>query len=83
MDPAPGRRGDLEYPGRGGKACKLEPQTDPLRRHGFTVPTPPIPCTTAGLPRPTAMRAMSSAAVPIAPGEQELEVSVSVTYALE
>ena len=39
--------------------------------------------TTAGLPRPMAARGMSSAAVPIAPGEQELEVSVSVTYALE
>ena len=39
--------------------------------------------TTAGLPRPMAARAMASAAVPIAPGEQELEVSVSVTYALE
>jgi len=36
-----------------------------------------------GLPRPMAARMMSSAAVPIAPGEQELEVSVSVTYALE
>jgi hypothetical protein len=39
--------------------------------------------TTPGLPRPMAARMMSSAAVPIAPGEQELEVSVSVTYALE
>ena len=39
--------------------------------------------TTPGLPRPMAARAMASAAVPIAPGEQELEVSVSVTYALE
>ena len=37
----------------------------------------------AGGPRPMAARAMASAAVPIAPGEQELEVSVSVTYALE
>ena len=39
--------------------------------------------TAPGLPRPMAARVMSSAAVPIAPGEQELEVSVSVTYALE
>jgi len=39
--------------------------------------------TTSGPPRPMAARVMSSAAVPIAPGEQELEVSVSVTYALE
>ena len=39
--------------------------------------------TTPGPPRPMAARMMSSAAVPIAPGEQELEVSVSVTYALE
>jgi uncharacterized protein YggE len=39
--------------------------------------------TTPGLPRPMAARMMSSAAVPIAPGEQELDVSVSVTYALE
>jgi uncharacterized protein YggE len=39
--------------------------------------------TAPGLPRPIAARVMSSAAVPIAPGEQELEVSVSVTYALE
>ena len=39
--------------------------------------------TTPGLPRPMSARMMSSAAVPIAPGEQELEVSVSVTYALE
>ena len=39
--------------------------------------------TAPGLPRPMAARMMSSAAVPIAPGEQELEVSVSVTYALE
>jgi uncharacterized protein YggE len=39
--------------------------------------------TTPGLPRPMAARMMTSAAVPIAPGEQELEVSVSVTYALE
>ena len=39
--------------------------------------------TTPGLPRPMSARVMSSAAVPIAPGEQELEVSVSVTYALE
>ena len=39
--------------------------------------------TTPGLPRPMAARMMTSAVVPIAPGEQELEVSVSVTYALE
>src|SRR6266446_1340126 len=39
--------------------------------------------TAPGLPRPMAARMMTSAAVPIAPGEQELEVSVSVTYALE
>ena len=39
--------------------------------------------TTPGLPRPMSARVMSSVAVPIAPGEQELEVSVSVTYALE
>ena len=39
--------------------------------------------TAAGAPRPMAARAMTSAAVPIAPGEQELEVSVSVTFALE
>jgi uncharacterized protein YggE len=39
--------------------------------------------TTPGLPRPMTTRAMASAGVPIAPGEQELEVSVSVTYALE
>ena len=37
----------------------------------------------AGVPRPMAARAMASAAVLIAPGEQELDVSVSVTYALE
>jgi len=37
----------------------------------------------AGPPRPMAMRAMGTAPVPVAAGEQELEVSVSVTYALE
>jgi len=36
-----------------------------------------------GLPRPMTARVMASTAVPIAPGEQELETSVSVTYALE
>lgn len=39
--------------------------------------------TTAGPPRPMGARAMAMAATPIAPGEQEIEVSVSVTYALE
>ena len=39
--------------------------------------------TTPGPPRPMASRMMASAPVPIAAGEQELEVSVSVTYALE
>ena len=39
--------------------------------------------TAAGVPRPVAARAMAGASVPIAPGEQELEASVSVTYALE
>ena len=39
--------------------------------------------TTPGPPRPMAGRMMAMAATPIAPGEQELEVSVSVTYALE
>jgi uncharacterized protein YggE len=37
----------------------------------------------AGPPRPMAARMMASAPVPVAAGEQELEVSVSVTYALE
>ncbi len=36
-----------------------------------------------GMPRPLSARVMQSAAVPVAPGEQELEVSVSVTYAIE
>jgi len=36
-----------------------------------------------GMPRPLSARVMASAAVPVAPGEQELEVSVSVTYAIE
>jgi uncharacterized protein YggE len=39
--------------------------------------------TSAVPPRPMAGRMMAMAATPIAPGEQELEVSVSVTYALE
>ena len=39
--------------------------------------------TASGPPRPMAARMMASAPVPIAAGEQELEVSVSVTYALE
>ena len=34
-------------------------------------------------PRPMSGRMMAMGATPIAPGEQELEVSVSVTYALE
>jgi uncharacterized protein YggE len=38
---------------------------------------------TPGIPRPLMGRMMASAAVPVAPGEQELEVSVSVTYGLE
>ena len=38
---------------------------------------------TAGTPRPMAARMMASQGVPIAPGEQELEASVSVTYGLE
>jgi len=38
---------------------------------------------TGGPPRPMAGRVMAMATTPIAPGEQELEVSVSVTYALE
>ena len=40
---------------------------------------------TAGPPRPMMMGRMvaTQAAVPIAPGEQELEVSVSVTYGIE
>src|SRR6266536_5830547 len=38
---------------------------------------------TVGPPRPMAGRVMAMATTPIAPGEQELEVSVSVTYALE
>jgi uncharacterized protein YggE len=37
----------------------------------------------AGPPRPMAGRMMAMAATPIAPGEHEVEVSVSVTYALE
>lgn len=40
----------------------------------------------AGIPRPVGVRLMAesrTAAVPVAPGEQELEVSVSVTYAIE
>jgi uncharacterized protein YggE len=39
--------------------------------------------TMSGPPRPMAARAMASAPAPIATGDQELEVSVSVTYALE
>jgi uncharacterized protein YggE len=39
--------------------------------------------TSAGPPRPMAGRMMAMAAPPVAPGEQEVEVSVSVTYALE
>jgi uncharacterized protein YggE len=39
--------------------------------------------TSAGPPRPMAGRMMAMAATPVAPGEQEVEVSVSVTYALE
>ena len=37
---------------------------------------------TPGPPRPMP-RVMAAAAMPVAPGEQELEVSVSVTYAIE
>jgi uncharacterized protein YggE len=36
-----------------------------------------------GIPRPKAARMLASSGVPIAPGEQELEASVSVTYGLE
>jgi uncharacterized protein len=36
-----------------------------------------------GIPRPLAARMMASPGVPVAAGEQELEVSVSVTYGLE
>jgi uncharacterized protein len=36
-----------------------------------------------GGPRPMAARMLSTAAVPVAVGEQELEASVSVTYAIE
>jgi len=38
---------------------------------------------TAGPPRPIAARVMMAPAVPVSPGEQELDVSVSVTYAIE
>ena len=38
---------------------------------------------TPGIPRPMAARMMASSGVPVAPGEQELEASVSVTYGLE
>jgi uncharacterized protein YggE len=38
---------------------------------------------TPGIPRPMAARMMSTAGVPVAPGEQELEASVSITYGLE
>jgi uncharacterized protein YggE len=38
---------------------------------------------TPGIPRPMAARMMASSGVPIAPGEQELEASVSITYGLE
>jgi uncharacterized protein YggE len=38
---------------------------------------------TAGPPRPMAARVMMAAPVPVAPGEQEVEASVSVTYAIE
>jgi hypothetical protein len=38
----------------------------------------------AGTPRPMAARvSFVSSSVPVAPGEQELEASVSVTYGLE
>jgi uncharacterized protein YggE len=37
----------------------------------------------AGLPRPIGRMMAAPAAVPIATGEQELEVSVSVTYGIE
>jgi uncharacterized protein YggE len=39
--------------------------------------------TTPGMPRPVAARMLATAAVPVAVGEQELEASVSVTYAIE
>ncbi len=38
---------------------------------------------TGGGPRPQMGRVMATAAVPVAPGEQELDVNVSVTYAIE
>jgi uncharacterized protein YggE len=38
---------------------------------------------TAGPPRPMAARMMAAAPVPVAPGEQDIEASVSVTYAIE
>ena len=38
---------------------------------------------TPGIPRPMAARMMASPGVPVAPGEQEMEVSVSVTYGLD
>ncbi len=38
---------------------------------------------TAGPPRPLEARLMAAGPVPIAPGEQDVEASVSVTYALE
>ena len=39
--------------------------------------------TAGGPPRPMAGRVLAMSTTPIAPGEQELEASVSVTYALE
>jgi uncharacterized protein len=38
---------------------------------------------TPGIPRPLATRVMAAAPVPVAIGEQDVEVSVSVTYAIE
>jgi hypothetical protein len=38
---------------------------------------------TPGMPRPMMGRMMASPDVPVAPGEQELEVSINVTYGLE
>jgi uncharacterized protein YggE len=38
---------------------------------------------TAGPPRPLASRMVAAAPVPVAPGEQDVEASVSVTYAIE
>jgi uncharacterized protein YggE len=38
---------------------------------------------TSGPPRPIAGRVMMAASVPVAPGEQDIEASVSVTYAIE